>query len=85
MTSTLHKWAKPERLPYKTERECSRCEMVKVTRHEWERGRDVYWTEFWRDLERVDENGETPPCDARLEVRGQHDQQQIGQQLRDSG
>ena len=44
--------------------------MVKVTRHEWERGRDLYWTEFWRDLERVDENGETPPCDARLETKG---------------
>ena len=79
MTSLRHKWGDPARLQHKTERECSRCEIVKVTRHEWERGRDLYWTEFWRDLERVDENGETPPCDARLETRGQHDQQKVSQ------
>jgi hypothetical protein len=66
MTSTRHRWDEPVRFERKTERECSRCGMVKVTRREWECGRDVYWTEFWRDLDRVDKEGETPPCDARL-------------------
>jgi hypothetical protein len=40
--------------------------MVKVTRHEHEGGREVYWTEFWRDLDQV-KSGATPLCDARLE------------------
>jgi hypothetical protein len=69
VSSARHRWPdEPNRFEHKTERECSRCGIVKVTRHEWECGRDVYWTEFWRDLERVDKDGETPPCDARLMV-----------------
>ena len=45
-----------------------RCEMVKVTRHEFEGGREIYWTEYWRDLDQI--NSElTPLCDARLEKR----------------
>jgi hypothetical protein len=55
-SSTRHRWGKPERFPFKTERECSRCDMVKVTRHEAE-----IWTEFWEDGERV-AVGKTPPC-----------------------
>jgi hypothetical protein len=66
MTSTRHRWGTPGRLQHKFERQCSRCALVKVTRHEWENGRDLYWTEFWRDLDRVDKAGETPVCDARL-------------------
>jgi hypothetical protein len=64
--NTRHKWGTPHKLPHKSERQCGRCEMVKVTRHETEGGREIHWTEFWRDLEQI--NSElTPPCDARLE------------------
>ena len=66
MTSTRHRWGTPGRLQHKSERQCSRCALVKVTRHEWENGRDLYWSEFWRDLDRVDKAGETPVCEARL-------------------
>jgi hypothetical protein len=65
--STRHRWGEAERLPHKTERQCPRCEMVKVTRHEFEAGREIYWTEFWRDEEQI-VMAATPPCDARLEA-----------------
>lgn len=69
MTSTRHKWAaKIEVSPHKSERQCIRCEMVKVSRHESEGGREIHWQEFWRDLDQVDCSDGTPPCDARLEV-----------------
>jgi hypothetical protein len=65
--STRHKWsAKVEFPPYKSERQCSRCEMVLVSRHENEGGRGVHWKEFYRDGDRV-EHDATPPCDFRLE------------------
>jgi len=67
MTSTRHRWGDKARLPHKTERQCDRCEMVETTRHEHEGGRDLYWTEYWRDLELVG-RGKRPPCDARLEM-----------------
>lgn len=66
--STRHKWAKKiEISAHKSERQCIRCEMVKVSRKEFEGGRDVYWSEYWRDLDRI-ECDATPPCDARLEL-----------------
>jgi hypothetical protein len=65
--STRHRWSTAHKWPHKTERQCVRCEMVKVTRHETEAGREIHWTEFWRDLERA-ETQSTPPCDARLEL-----------------
>ncbi len=68
MTSTRHKWGGKERHPHKTEQQCLRCEMVKVTRHEFEGGREIYWTEYWRDLDQIKADA-TPPCDARLEKR----------------
>jgi hypothetical protein len=40
--------------------------MVKVTRHEFEGGRDIYWTEFWRDEDQI-QTDMTPLCDARLD------------------
>ncbi len=67
MTPTRHRWG--ERVPFehKTERECRRCGMVKVTRHEGEGAFDRPWTEFWRDCDQIRCDA-TPPCDARLEV-----------------
>jgi hypothetical protein len=53
-----HRWGTPNRFRLKTERECLRCGLVKVTRHET--GMNV-WTEFWRDGERLHEGG-TPIC-----------------------
>ena len=67
MISTRHRWGEKARCTHKTERQCFRCEMVKTTWHEHEGGRDVYWTEYWRDLELVGRE-KTPPCDARLEM-----------------
>jgi len=68
MTSTRHRWGDKDRLAHKTEQQCKRCDMVKVTRHEFEGGREIYWIEFWRDCEQI-ECEATPPCDARLERR----------------
>jgi hypothetical protein len=69
MTSTRHRWGDKVRFEHKTEQQCARCEVVRVTRHEWERGREIFWTEFWRNLDRVDDaSGKTPPCDGRLEI-----------------
>lgn len=40
-----HEWGAPVRFEFKTERQCCRCGIVKVTR----RGGDgSFWTEFWR-------------------------------------
>jgi hypothetical protein len=65
--STRHRWGEPVRFgTYKTERQCTRCEMVKVSRHEFDGGRDVHWIEWWRDEERIHCDA-TPLCDARLE------------------
>ena len=74
--STRHKWPEKgnrfftsDRVPFhfKTERDCKRCGMTKVTRHETQGTRDVHWVEFWRDGDQI--NSElTPMCDARFEV-----------------
>lgn len=63
-TSARHSWG--ERVPFlhKTERECTRCGIVKVTRHESEGGRDLHWVEWYRDGEPL-ESIRTPSCDAR--------------------
>ena len=65
--SLRHRWGEKAHFAHKTEQQCARCETVKVTRHEWQAGREVYWTEYWCDLDRIDQDGKTPPCDARLE------------------
>ncbi len=46
-----HRWGDKVYFPLanKTERECRSCGIVKVSRHEHEGGRDLHWTEFWRD------------------------------------
>jgi hypothetical protein len=57
--SQHHKWGAPVRFERKTERECQRCGMIQVTRHE-----DDIWTEFWKDAERVSQDGNrTPICE----------------------
>jgi hypothetical protein len=69
--STRHKWSTPHKWPHKTERQCVRCEMVKVTRHETEGGREIHWTEFWRDLERAEYAIDAAVrCAARARARG---------------
>lgn len=59
-----HRWGEKTIInPNKTERECENgCGIVKVTRHESEGGRDVHWTEFWRDCGRIEGEG-TPVCE----------------------
>ena len=58
---TRHRWPKDgTTFPYKTERECLQCGLVKVTRHEG----NSHWTEFWRGLDRVpNPDGRVPPCE----------------------
>jgi hypothetical protein len=65
-----HSWGPPTHIPHaialprKTERQCEKCGLVKVTWHEVdERGLEKYRTEFWRGLERVEGVG-TPVCEA---------------------
>ena len=60
-----HRWATREEFPlaHKTERSClNGCGITKVTRHETEGGRDIYWTEFWRDGEQM-QGIRTPRCE----------------------
>jgi hypothetical protein len=67
MNSPRHRWGIKVRFAHKTEQQCARCDIVKVARQEWEAGRPVYWTEYWRDEERIDQDCRTPSCDARNE------------------
>lgn len=69
-TSTRHRWGERASFPlaYKTERHCTRCELVKVSRHD-DPHRRWPWIEWWRDGERI-ETDATPPCDFRLEREG---------------
>lgn len=62
-----HRWGDKVTFPHKTERDCANCGLVKVTRRENEGGRDIYWTEFWRDGERIECDG-TPVCEAVREA-----------------
>lgn len=60
-----HRWGDKVHFPLanKTERECQNgCGITKVSRHETEGGRDIYWTEFWRGLEQIHGEG-TPTCE----------------------
>jgi hypothetical protein len=57
-----HSWGEPMRFQHKTERECRRCGMVKVTRHQTF---ENVWTEFWRNGEEKIEGKGTPVCTGR--------------------
>jgi hypothetical protein len=63
MNAPRHHWGQPNRFVYKTERVCSRCDLVKVTRHE----PTATWVEWWRDGERI-KSERTPAC-AAIEAR----------------
>jgi hypothetical protein len=62
MIHQRHQWGGPSRFPHKTERQCNKCKLVKVTRHEVDRTREVFWIEFWRGLDQV-EGEKTPVCE----------------------
>lgn len=59
-----HRWGAKIIFEHKTERECSRCGMMKVTRSEHEGGHPVYWTEYYAagGLDRIECAG-TPACE----------------------
>jgi hypothetical protein len=60
---TRHRWGDKVAFPNKSEREClNGCGTIKVTRHEFQGGRDLHWTEFWRGLDRIEGEG-TPACE----------------------
>lgn len=58
-----HRWAEKTTISLnKSECECQNgCGIVKVSRHEFEHGTPLHWTEFWRGLDRLQCEG-TPPC-----------------------
>jgi hypothetical protein len=60
-----HRWGPKQRFPLarKSERECRNgCGIVEVSRRESEGDRDIYWTEYWRGLEKVSV-GKVPICE----------------------
>lgn len=58
-----HRWSTPDREVWSTYRTCTRCGLVKVTRHDDYGG--FPWTEFVRDGVLVDTGLErTPKCEA---------------------
>lgn len=53
-----HSWSEPDRISeHKTERLCSKCGLVKVTRHE----SGEHWTEFYKGWVKHPDD-RTPPC-----------------------
>lgn len=70
MSSSRHRWGERVELGlHKSEKQCTRCGIIRASLHQQEGGRDRHWKEFFHGLDRVDVNGATPPCDARLEPR----------------
>lgn len=66
--STRHRWGEKVRFGnYKSEQQCIRCELVKVSRHESEGGRAVHWKEYWRHEDLISRD-DLPICDARCEL-----------------
>lgn len=55
-----HRWGEPVQFPYKTERACIHCPIVKVTHHQNQGAQDYYWNEYWRDGEKI--TGSRPAC-----------------------
>lgn len=62
-----HRWGDKVQFPlaHKSEREClNGCGIIKVSFHQWDGARDLYWTEFWRGLDKIAGAGEaTPKCE----------------------
>lgn len=64
-----HRWGEKNPLLHKSEREClNGCGIVKVTHHQVEAGRDIYWTEFYRGLDKIAGAGERTPVCEKVEV-----------------
>lgn len=59
-----HRWGEKNVVSlHKAEREClNGCGVIKVSRYEFEGGRDKLWTEFYRALDRI-ECVRVPPCE----------------------
>jgi hypothetical protein len=66
MTDLRHSWRQPVRFPHKTERECSRCGLIRVTRHDAGESA-IPWVEFWKEGSRLDVRG-TPTCEPAEQV-----------------
>lgn len=65
-----HRWDEKVVFLLKTERSCKNgCGITMVTHHECEGGRDLYWTDFWRDGAKIECEG-TPVCEAVMERAG---------------
>jgi hypothetical protein len=60
-----HSWGEKVRLLHKSEQQCADCLVVKTTHHQHEGQRDIYWTEFYRGLDKIECTG-TPPCQPEL-------------------
>lgn len=63
MAQLRHRWGDKVTFPHKSERVCANCDLVKVSRHESEGGRDRYWTEYWRNEEKLSVD-KVPACEA---------------------
>jgi hypothetical protein len=55
-----HKWGDPLRREHHTDRMCTRCGLVKRTRHEPD-ARPMHWTEWWTGETRLEATN-TPKC-----------------------
>lgn len=73
---THHQWSEPIRIPHgaalprKTERECEKCGLVKVTWHEMDGARETFRTEFWRGLDEI-ASAKTPACEEVRVLEGE--------------
>lgn len=74
MKPQRHSWGPPTRIPSalamprKTERQCVKCPVVKVTWHEMDGARETYRTESWCGLDRIECTG-TPACEVVFEEK----------------
>jgi hypothetical protein len=69
---TRHRWSAPQRFESKTERSCTLCGLIKVTRHVDDGGRDrgvrdregrLVWIEWWKPVARG-ADGRSPDRDS---------------------
>lgn len=59
-----HRWKLVYQDQHKTERQCIRCNMVRVTKHP---PVGFPWIEYWRGLDRLP-GDKTPPCEPIAET-----------------
>jgi hypothetical protein len=60
-----HQWTVSSRADgSRTVRTCTRCALIKISRHEWSGRHTEHWTEFYRGTDRINENlPHVPPCE----------------------